>query len=1166
MTDPMTPDAFVDRWSQSGAAERANYQLFLAELCDVLELPRPEPTQSDEAANAYVFERDVRFVDPDGSTSVGRIDLYKRGSFVLEAKQGADASTAASALAETTRDAARRRKKGTATRGTAGWDRAMIAARNQAEAYARALPPSEPRPPFLVVVDVGHAIDLYAEFTQTGGVYVAFPDVRSNRTRLADVLDADHRERLRQVWTDPLALDPSRRSARVTTELAGRLAALARSLETAGHGADAVGTFLMRCLFTFFAEDAGLLPANGVSQLIAGLPGLDHFAPQMSALWQAMKSGGYAPALSTQVKHFNGHLFEDAQALEVTEDQLALLVEAGKANWRNVEPAIFGTLLERALDPVERHKLGAHYTPRAYVERLVQPTIIAPLTERWQSVQTAAVKLDEDGKPREARDALMTFHRDLCTLRVLDPACGSGNFLYVTLEHLMRLEGEVLKALAELSRGGHQAAFLGADLEVERLEVRPEQMLGLEVNPRAVVIAELVLWIGWLQWHQRTIGAAEINEPILGRSRTISCIDAVLLWDNTEPMLDAAGQPRTRWDGRTFTSHQATGELVPDEAARVPLVRYLNPRPTTWPKADYVVGNPPFLGAGRMRDALGDGYAEALRGTYPAVPESADFVMYWWHKAAELARAGELHRFGLITTNSVRQTFNRRVLQQHMDAKPPLGLRFAIPDHPWVDSADGANVRIAMTVADVGAGSGVLRTVRRESPGEHGEVVVELAEQRGRIHADLTVGAAVTDAVGLRANDGLSCPGVKLHGAGFIVSPAEARGLGLGSLPGLERHIRPYVNGRDLTRTSRGAMVIDLFGLTALEVRELYPAVFQHVVERVKPERDAKSQSKDGAGYARLWWLFGKPRESLRRSLAALPRYIATAETSKHRFFVFLDAAILPDNMLVNIALDEAYFLAVLSSRAHVTWALAVGGRLGAGNDPRYNKTRCFDTFPFPTSIDAQRHRLRELGEQLDAHRKRQQAAHPGLSMTDMYNALEALRAGNALTPKERATHEKGLVTVLREIHDAIDAAVADAYGWPADMPDAEILERLVALNAERAAEEARGKVRWLRPNFKAPGEQLEAQGAFDGLDADGVASRDGAANEAIPWPLTLPEQVQATLRALVAIGHPATVTEVADQLAGRSKLRKDAVGEILATLAMLGRAHAVAKNRYVAR
>jgi len=352
-------------------------------------------------------------------------------------------------------------------------------------------------------------------------------------------------------------------------------------------------------------------------------------------------------------------------------------------------------------------------------------------------------------------------------------------------------------------------------------------------------------------------------------------------------------------------------------------------------------------------------------------------------------------------------------------------------------------------------------------------------------------------------------------------------------------------------------MVIDLYGFTVDEVRTRFPAVYQWLVEHVKPERDHNNRESRRVN----WWLFGETNPKLRHMLAGLPRYIATVETSKHRFFVFLDAAILPDNKLVNIALDDAYFLGVLSSRTHMTWALAAGGRLGVGNDPVYVKTTCFERFPFPTPTPAQRQRIRDLGEQLDAHRKRRQAAHPGLTLTDMYNVLEKLRAGEALGTKEREVHERGLVAVLREVHDALDGAVAEAYGWPAGLGEDEVLERLVALNRERAAEEARGVVRWLRPAYQAAGLPREAQGALEGV-GDGRA--EGARDAAAPWPKGLAEQVQATLGALAAIGRPATGDEVAAVFVGAAGA--EAVGEILETLAMLGRVRAVDGGRFVGR
>ena len=554
--DDTTPaeavEGFLRRWEASGAAERANYQLFLSELCDLIGVERPEPTRADDSENAYVFERAVTFQNGDGTTSPGRIDLYKRGFFILEAKQGSDRPGASEGLT-----LPKRTRRGTAVRGTAGWDEAMLAARGQAELYARAMPAAEPMPPFLVVVDVGHSIELFADFTRAGRTYVPFPDARSHRLKLRDLTSEAVRDRLRLLWNSPLELDPARISAAVTRDVAARLATLARSFERSGHAPEVVAQFLMRCLFTFFAEDAGLLPAGGFTAMLESLKGKPSLFPEMArSLWETMKTGGFSPILRAPVLRFNGGLFESPDALPLTDEQLALMIEAGNRGWRDVEPAIFGTLLERALDPIERHKLGAHFTPRAYVERLVMPTIIEPLRAEWSNVLAAALTLDAEGKRSAARDQVREFLAKLCDTRVLDPACGTGNFLYVTLEHMKRLEGELIDALRGF--GESQADFEGFGRTVD-----PHQLLGIEINPRAAAIADLVLWIGYLQWHFRTYPDKMPAEPVIHAYRNIECRDALLKYDGKEPMLDKSGQPVTRWDGVTTKKHPVTGELVP---------------------------------------------------------------------------------------------------------------------------------------------------------------------------------------------------------------------------------------------------------------------------------------------------------------------------------------------------------------------------------------------------------------------------------------------------------------------------------------------------------------------------------------------------------------------------------------------------------------------------
>jgi hypothetical protein len=1154
----MGTDAFIAKWQGVAASELSTSQSFLIDLCDWLGVERPHATPEQD----YMFERPITFRHGDGSTSAGRIDLYRRGCFVLESK------------------------KLRAMAPGKGFDDALLRARSQAEAYARALPAGEGRPPFVVVVDVGQRIELYAEFSRSGATYTPFPDPRSHRIALADLARPEIRERLRRVFVDPLSLDPSRESARVTRQIAARLAELAKSLEQAGHAPEAVAQFLMRCLFTMFAEDVRLLPADSFRNLLlthAERP--DTAMRMLGQLWRDMDTGGFSVVLANDVLRFNGKLFKAPDTLPLDRAQLDLLAEAARADWKHVEPAIFGTLLERALSTTDRHKLGAHYTPRAYVERLVLPTVIEPLRAQWSDAQAAALTLAAEGRHEDAVAALRRFHHRLCTVRVLDPACGSGNFLYVTLEHLKRLEGEVLNALDELgdrqtglALGGERADALAGET------VDPHNLLGIELNPRAAAIAEVVLWIGYLQWHFRTRGDVSPPVPVIRDFRNIENRDAVLAYDSVEYVTDAAGRPVTRWDGRTMKKSPVTGEDIPDDSARVPLERYVNPRKAEWPQADFIVGNPPFIGAASLRRALGDGYADALRATWKDVPESADFVMHWWHHAAELTRGGEVERFGFITTNSIRQTFNRRVLEHHMrDPKHPLSIVFAIPDHPWVDSTDGAAVRISMTTAIAGGVRGVLSEVVQESDAGGGEIAVSLTKRLGSVHPNLRIGANISEALPLCSNAKLSNRGFCLFGAGFIVSPDTAARLGYGSVAGVEQIIRKYRNGRDLTNRPRGVLVIDLFGLSPEDARGRFPAVYQHVLETVKPERDQNNRSSRRIN----WSIFGEPNPLLRRQLKGLSRYIATVETAKHRVFQFLNADIAPDNMLVAIAVEDASMLGVLSSIVHVAWALAAGGRLGVGNDPRYNKSRCFEPFPFPGAGEEQRARVRELGETLDAHRKRQQAAHSELTLTGMYNVLEKLRSGDVLSGKERVIHEQGLVSVLRQIHDDLDAAVLDAYGWSDLLPllriahgndapaegqsrdeakrafDEAILERLVALNAERAAEEARGLVRWLRPEFQNPGaqprpEQVEID-TGDGTDSTGEEGTDAdpsgqGAGKARPWPKDAVEQVRAVAEVLSASPHPLSLDAITARFSGRGPWKKR-LPQLLDMLVALGRA-----------
>ena len=707
---------FIQRWQRSGGAELANSQSFLKELCQLLGLPEPEPMRSDESQNTYVFEKAVNLNNGDGTSSTGRVDLYRQKTFVLESKQGAErrANELAEALASATRQ--KKHRKGTAQRGSTHWAQAMRSAYQQAKRCAEALPEW---PPFLIVCDVGYCFDVYADFSCSGKNYELFPDPRSSRIPLQDLTKPEVQTFLKAIWLDPHSLDPSKKSAKVTRELADRLAKLAKSLECsvgvkatqtadkAHQRAHHVAQFLMRCLFTMFAEDVELIPKGSFVGLLESLKDTpDNFIPMVESLWRDMDKGGFSTILRKKIAQFSGGLFADCSALPLNQDQLELLLEAAKSNWADVEPAIFGTLLERALDPVERHKLGAHYTPRAYVERLVIPTIMEPLREEWDNVYATATAFYNSDKVWEAQKNVRDFHEKLCHIRVLDPACGSGNFLYVALELMKKLEGEVTKAMADF--GDRQKVLTTID---------PHQFLGIEVNPRAAAIADLVLWIGYLQWHIKARGKESIAEPIIRKFENIENRDAVLAWDSTELVFDADGHPVTRWDGRTTKRHPVTGEEIPDEKATVQELSYRNPRIAAWPETDYIIGNPPFVGNKRMRQVLGDGYTETLRTVYPAVPKTADFVMYWSEKAAVVTRDGHCARFGFITTNSITQTFNRQLVhgQLHPSGKQrPMFILYGIPDHPWIDTADGADVRVALTVAGTHPKQGLLQTVLQE--------------------------------------------------------------------------------------------------------------------------------------------------------------------------------------------------------------------------------------------------------------------------------------------------------------------------------------------------------------------------------------------------------------------------------------------------------------------
>jgi hypothetical protein len=1084
--------ALAERWADAAPAERANLHLYVTEFCDALGVARPRP-----AGSGYEFEFPVRVVSAKGQEATKFIDLYKAGHFVLEAK-----------------DQGRDDPEGRLLQEAFG------------HARVKAGQVSGGPPPYLLVLDVGNTIRVWDRWN---GSFGGFSSARRIPLRTLHERPDDI-ELLRDIWENPEARNPQIKAAAVTRHIAEKLAALASSLEKRGHHPETAASFLIRCVFTMFAEDIELIPDHPFQRALEdiGLTDPEEFRETIEALWAAMDKGERFGL--RKLLHFDGHFFRDARALPLTREDIAILLEAAEADWSEVEPSIMGTLLVRALDPAERHRLGAQFTPSEYVQRLVRPTVEEPIRERWTQVQAEVLQLlDANRKsPRKqkadrqtALSRLRDFHDWLRGLRFLDPACGSGNFLYVTLRLVKQVEAEVLRSIEEVE--GHP------DVQLE--EVGPWQFHGMEIKPWAREIAELTLWIGhfqiWRELHSRT----QPPEPVLRDTGTLECRDAVLAWD--EIWDDPA---RSRPDPTPRIPHPVTGELVPDPGRTLPYLVYSGARPTEWPDADFIIGNPPYMGISRQREAFGDGYVEALRAAYNAVPDTADYVMYWWHVAAARVASGGCMRAGLITTNTITQGQNRAVVARA--ATQGAGVVWAIADHPWIDEAGAADVRVAMTVIAREPDRAVLVIVD-----DDGNVTRQM--QAPVLNPDLTMGTDVAKASSrkLASNRGLASRGFQLIGPGFIVEAGEAERL-LSEDPRRAEVLKKYRHGRDIAQRPRGLYVID-FGLMEEDEARDFPVLFDLVRTRVKPHRDANRDRST----REKWWRFGRNREEFRPALNGLSRLIATPETARHRYFVFLDGDVAPDNMLVCMASDDAFHLGVLSSRIHVEWSLAAGGRLGVGNDPRYNKTRCFDSFPFPDTLPQVRDPIASIAEALDSRRWKALACSEKVTLTRIYNVLEKLRAGEPLTPAEREIHDLAACGVLLDLHNELDALVAEAYGSPWPMERDEILQRLVDLHDERVEEERAGKVRWLRPVYQIPRFRKDVEGPPGELDL-GEEPLPTPAVPAAPWPSTTIEQIAALQDLLKR--SPSTLAEAASAFKGS---RRDQVERHLETLVMMGEA-----------
>jgi type II restriction/modification system DNA methylase subunit YeeA len=737
-----------------------------------------------------------------------------------------------------------------------------------------------------------------------------------------------------------------------------------------------------------------------------------------------MNEGGFFGI--DEIRRFNGNLFETGPVLTLTAPEIDRLYQAARLDWSAVDPSIFGTLFERGMDPAKRSQLGAHYTSREDIETLVEPVVMKPLRREWREVQELVANVLETGKKRpkekdrspaaplagpklkkarrEAETLLGHFHQKLAQIHVLDPACGSGNFLYVTLQKLKDLEKEVI--VFALDNG----------LQGRIPLVGPWQLHGIEINPYAFELAQMTVWIGYLQWlHQNPFGVRE--DPVLRRMDTFECKDAIL-------------------------------DLSDPEAPKEP----------EWPKVDYIVGNPPFLGGKRLRGELGDEYVEALFRVWAGrVPAEADLVTYWFEKARAQIDKGDAKRAGLLATQGIRGGVNRQIIQRIMETG---GLFFAISDRDWI--LDGAMVHMSMIAFDAGA----------EHDRELDGVSVE------QIHANLTAKTDLTVAQRLIENRDLSFMGDS-KGGRFEIAQDQALELMRAPNPHDRPNsdvIVPWVGGLDINSRNRGLYIID-FGARMTEVEAAkYELPFQRLRELVWPER----QTNRRPAYRDRWWIHVEPRAAMRDTLGGLEHFLATTRHGPHRYFRWVDHPSLPDSALIVFAGESMAFFGLLENRAHELWSRAQGTQVRERESGfRYTPTTCFETFPFPTATDEQQAAIATAARELDELRERW--LNPPEWVTE-----EVLEFPGAVDgPWARFVHdpdERGIGTVryprlvprddaaaaqlarrtltnlynqrpawLDHAHRKLDEAVLAAYGWPPDLADEEILSRLLALNLERA-------------------------------------------------------------------------------------------------------------------
>ena len=865
----------------------------------------------------------------------------------------------------------------------------LDAAFQQLRQYALALE----NPPLLIVSDM-RDFRIHTNWTNSVSTVHEFT--------LYELDDPATRNLLKWAFSDPERLRPEQTRQALTERAAATFAELAQGLRERGHDPQTVAHFVNRLVFCMFAEDVGLLPDQMFRRMLdEARRHPEQFAEFASELFAAMHQRGGRVGFQN-VPWFNGSLFDDDTALPLDRPQVNAVREAAGLDWSEIDPSILGTLFERGLDPGKRSQLGAHYTDRDKIMQIVEPVIVRPWLAEWavakeelsallEQASEAATPQAASRRRQRASRKLREFLERLAEFRVLDPACGSGNFLYLALHALKDLEHRVR---VEAQALGLQPPFPA---------VGPANVKGIELNPYAAELARVSVWIGEIQWMRRH-GFREDRDPILKPLDTIECRDAVLTDDGQEP---------------------------------------------EWPVADVVIGNPPFLGNRRMRRELGDADAGALPAVYADwVGGKPDLVCYWFAKAGRLVAEGQVQRVGLVATNSIRDGTNRFVLSRILEQ----GVIFeAWSDEPWI--VEGADVRVSLICF---------------ASSDEGLTACLDGEDTSRINADLTAGSLdFTQVASLRMNTGVAFQGDIKRGPFDIPGDLAREWLELPANPNGRTNadvLRPWTNAMDLTRRSRGKWIIDFGDEMSEAEAALYEVPFTYALEHIRPIRQRNREKSSREFWFRHW----NPRPAMWTALNGLPRYIATPRVAKHRLFVWSDVRICPDTRVVAIARDDDTAFGILHSRFHEAWSLKLCSWHGVGNDPTYNPTTIFQTFPFrkaegltpdiPAAEYATDPRAIAIAE---AARRLAELRDRWLNPPEWVEWVDEPVAGypkRAVPTAAAPLKELGRRTLtnlynarpqwLDDAHAELDAAVAAAYGWTEDLSETSALRELLELNS----------------------------------------------------------------------------------------------------------------------